>query len=96
MTININKLRGKIVESGLTVAELAQKIGIDRSTLYRKLSNDGDTMLVKDANAIVAALNLSADDAVSIFLIRLSHDMRIIWTIRRWVNDHRQSYKIAP
>lgn len=67
MTININKLRGKIVESGLTVAELAQKIGIDRSTLYRKLSNDGDTMLVKDANAIVAALNLSADDAVSIF-----------------------------
>ena len=67
MTININKLRGKIVESGLTVAELAQKIGIDRSTLYIKLSNDGDTMLVKDANAIVAALNLSADDAVSIF-----------------------------
>ena len=65
--ININKLKGKIVESGLTVAALAEKMGIDRATLYRKLSNNGDTMLVKDANCIVSVLNLTEDEAVAIF-----------------------------
>ena len=67
MAININKLKGKIVEQGMTVATLADKIGIDKSTLYRKLSNGGESMSVKEANAIVKALRLSADDAVAIF-----------------------------
>lgn len=74
--VNTNKLKGKIVENGLTVAMLAEKIGIDRTTLYRKLSNNGETMLVKDANAIVAALSLTADEAVQIFLVSLSHSVR--------------------
>ncbi|MBO6266811.1 MAG: helix-turn-helix transcriptional regulator [Synergistaceae bacterium] len=65
--VNVNKLKGKIVENGLSVAGLAAKIGIDRATLYRKLSNNGETMLVKDANNIAAALNLSADEALAIF-----------------------------
>jgi len=66
-SVNINKLKGKIVENGMTVTTLAEKIGVDRATLYRKLSNNGETMLIKDANSIVAALNLSADDALAIF-----------------------------
>lgn len=69
--VNIPKLKGKIVESGLTVANLAEKLGIDRATLYRKLSNNGETMLVKDANAIVAALHLTADEAMAIFFSQL-------------------------
>lgn len=67
MNVNINKLKGKIVENGTTVAELAEKMGVDRATLYRKMSNGGETMLVKDANAIVEALHLNADEAVAIF-----------------------------
>lgn len=65
--VNVNKLKGKIVENGLTIATLAQKIGIDRATLYRKLSNNGETMLIKDANAIISVLGLSADEAMAIF-----------------------------
>ena len=65
-TINSNMLRGKIIERGLTVEKLAEIMGINTSTLYRKLSN-GDTMLVRDANAIVRALKLSADEAIAIF-----------------------------
>lgn len=65
--VNVNKLKGKIVENGLTVTSLAQKIGIDRATLYRKLSNNGETMLIKDANAIISVLGLSADEAMTIF-----------------------------
>lgn len=65
--VNVNKLKGKIVENGLTIATLAQKIGIDRATLYRKLSNNGETMLIKDANAIISVLGLSAEEAMAIF-----------------------------
>ncbi len=65
--INIQKLKGKIVENGLTIEALAKKIGIDRATMYRKLQNNGATLLVREANAIVSALNLSAEDALSIF-----------------------------
>lgn len=76
MNVNVNKLKGKIVENGMTVTALAEKIGVDRATLYRKLSNNGETMLVKDANAIVSALHLTAEDALAIFLVRLSHSVR--------------------
>lgn len=65
--ININKLKGKIVENGMTVESLAKKLGIDKATLYRKLQNDGETMLVREANKIVEILNLTADEAMSIF-----------------------------
>lgn len=65
--VNINKLKGKIIENGFTVATLSEKIGVDRATLYRKMSNNGDTMLIRDANNIVAALNLTPAEAASIF-----------------------------
>lgn len=65
--MSVNKLKGKIVEKGLSIKTLADIIGIDRATLYRKLSNNGDTLLVREANSIVSALNLSSDEAVAIF-----------------------------
>ena len=65
--INVNMLKGKIIEKGMNVTELARKIGVDRATLYRKLESNGDTMLVRDANNIVAALNLTSEEAVAIF-----------------------------
>ena len=68
--VNVNRLKGKIVERGMSVAALADKIGIDRSTLYRKLENDGAGLLVKDANNIAYALQLSYDEAMSIFFAR--------------------------
>lgn len=65
--VNINKLKGKIVEKGMTVSTLADAIGIDKGTLYRKMRNNGESMLLREANAIIEALCLSADEAVSIF-----------------------------
>lgn len=69
--INSNKLKAKIVENGMNVSELATKIGMDKSTLYRKIANDGESMTVKDANAIVRALNLTPTDALAIFFSQL-------------------------
>lgn len=65
--MNINKLRGKIVENGMTVPELAAKIGADRSSLYRKLNNL-EKVTIGEAIRIKEALNLSDSDAIDIFL----------------------------
>ena len=65
--VNVNRLKGKIIERGMSITKLAEKIGIDRATLYRKLENDGAGLLVKDANNIASVLELSSDEAMSIF-----------------------------
>lgn len=65
--VNINKLKGKIVERELTIEKLAEKIGLDRSTLYRKIGNDGQTFTIKEANLICNELNLSVQEATEIF-----------------------------
>lgn len=65
--ININKLKGIMVEKDVSVEKLAGLIGIDKATLYRKMQNEGRTMLVKDANAIVTALGMTSDQAMAVF-----------------------------
>lgn len=65
--LNINKLKGKIVENGLNIEQLAEKIGIDKSTLYRKLNKNGENLSIKEANLIVKTLGLSVGEATEIF-----------------------------
>lgn len=64
--VNVNKLKGKIVEKGLTVEEVANQIGIDRSSLYRKM-NEPDKITIKDANQLVEVLEITGQEAVAIF-----------------------------
>lgn len=61
------KLKGKIIEKGLTIELLAEKMGIDKSTLYRRLSENGDPISIKEADLMSKELTLSRDEAVSIF-----------------------------
>lgn len=65
--MNVNRLKGKIVEQGLNIPIVAEKIGVDRATLYRKLNNEGATMTIKEAQNIVEVLNLDAKEATLIF-----------------------------
>lgn len=65
--VNVNKLRGKIVERGMNVAELALKIGIDRATIYRKLNSDGKNFTIEEADLIAKELELSCAEANAIF-----------------------------
>jgi len=67
MFVNVNKLKGKLVERGMSIADLAEKMGINVATLYRKLGNGGLGLSVKDANLIVDILSLSLQDAMEIF-----------------------------
>lgn len=65
--VNVNMLKGKIIQSGRNITMLANEIGIDRATLYRRLQNGGKTMLVKDAKNIASVLGLTAEEVNSIF-----------------------------
>ena len=70
MFVNVNKLHGKLKELEFTVSDIAEKMGIDRSTLYRKLGNNGAGLTVKDAQMLVEILQLTQQEALDIFFAR--------------------------
>ncbi len=65
--VNVNKLKGKIVEKGVTNELVAKAIGIDVSTFYRKLQNAGEKFTIAEADGITNFLGLEASEATSIF-----------------------------
>ena len=67
MNVDVAKLRGKIVEKGFTVETLATAIGIDRSTLYRKLDAI-EKFTIGEARKIKEVLGLTNAEATQIFL----------------------------
>ncbi|MGE5423619.1 MAG: helix-turn-helix domain-containing protein [Ignavibacteriales bacterium] len=65
--VNINKLKGKIVENGTSIEKIAEIMGVDRSTLYRKLGQNGEKITIRDADLIAKVLGLKIDEVNSIF-----------------------------
>lgn len=65
--MNVNKLKGKIAEKGLSVEKLAQKIGVDRSSLYRKLNN-AEKITIGEATRMKDVLEMTPEEATLIFL----------------------------
>ena len=65
--MNVAKLRGKIVECGMNVEGLASKIGVDRSSLYRKLNN-AEKITIGEASRMKEALEMTDAEALDIFL----------------------------
>lgn len=64
--VNTAMLRGKIVEKGMDVPGVAARMGVDRSTLYRRIA-DSDTFTIGEARQITEILGLTNDEAVAIF-----------------------------
>ena len=65
--MNVNKLKGKIISNGLNVETLADMVGIERSSMYRKL-NKFENITIGEAKRIKAALSLTNEEAIDIFL----------------------------
>ena len=74
--MKILKLRGKMVERAMNVESLAEKIGVDRATLYRKLGA-GNKITIGEAQKIKAALLGSENN------LRLANDKADELTIRK-------------
>ena len=66
--MNMNKLRGKIVEAGMTHEELAKACNISKSTFSRKITGR-QPFDTEEIVAICNVLNIqSNDEKVEIFL----------------------------
>ena len=65
--VNIPKLKGKMVENELSISEMSERIGVDRSTIYRKLNSGGDSFTIAEVQSIAKELRLNTDDINSIF-----------------------------
>ena len=65
--MDVNKLKGKIVEKGMNIETVAERIGVDRSSLYRKLNNF-EKITIGEAKKITIALDLTNEEASYIFL----------------------------
>lgn len=64
--MNMNKLKGKIIEKGMNVDGLASKTGIHRSSIYRKM-NKPENFTVKEVRSIKETLMLTNEEAAEIF-----------------------------
>lgn len=67
MIINAQKLKGKIVESGKTQEKVADALGIDRSTFYRKMRNGGEGFTIGEIHRLTEAIPLTKEEAIEIF-----------------------------
>ena len=65
--MDMNKLNAKIIESGMTIDEVATSIGISGLSLYFKMKRPM-AMTVGDAIRLKNTLNMSNKEARDIFL----------------------------
>ena len=66
-SLNILKLKAAMVERGVSITQLADQIGINRATLYRKMAAQGESFTIGEAEIITRVLHLSAADSSAIF-----------------------------
>lgn len=67
MNIDVNRLKGKTVEKGLTGEKMAIALGIDQSTYYRKLGDGGGTFTISQVARIAEILSLTNKERTEIF-----------------------------
>lgn len=72
MSVNIQKLRGKMIEKGFTQEKLSNKLGINKSTLNRKLKAGGSSLLINEVHLIAKELELSEQECTDIFFDQVS------------------------
>ena len=67
MDIDIARLKRTIITKNTTMEALAYELGINRSTLYRRLRKGSAGITLKDAVTISHALKLSTQEQAGIF-----------------------------
>ena len=65
--MNIRKLKAKLVEKDVSIADLANILNVDKSTEYRKFNKSGESFTVNDVDKIAKALSLTYNDINEIF-----------------------------
>jgi transposase-like protein len=72
--LDVQKLKGKIVEKGKSVESVSAELGINPATFYRKLKNN--SFEINEADKLVDILSLTNDEAIAIFFSNAVAEMR--------------------
>lgn len=64
--VNMELLKSKINESGMTMVSIAEKVGVLRETLYNRLNGAGD-FKASEIEALTRVLRLTRDERDKIF-----------------------------
>ena len=66
--VNTREIKAQMQRKGMTQVMLAQKLGINPSTLNRKINNEkGDNLTVKEAVEMTEALDFPRNEITDIF-----------------------------
>lgn len=66
--VNTREIKAQMQRKGMTQVMLAQKMGINPSTLNRKINNEkGDNLTVKEAVEMAEALDFPRNEITDIF-----------------------------
>lgn len=65
--VNAKELKLEIRKNGTTQEELAQKVGMDPSTLNRKINNNNAVLTVDEAQKIAVILKIPRENLINIF-----------------------------
>ena len=68
MPIDVERIKIRMSELNLTVKDVVSALGIDESTYYRKMANDGKTFSVEQVQKLSVLLDLTRQEASEIFL----------------------------
>ncbi len=72
MVVNVQRLKGKIVEKKSTQELVADAMGMNRTTFYRKMKNGGNGFTVGDIHKMIMCIPLTKEEAIDI-LTNKSH-----------------------
>ncbi|ARQ03912.1 XRE family transcriptional regulator [Macrococcoides caseolyticum] len=67
--VDIKELKKMIASKGYNLEQFAEKIGMGRSTLYRKMKDNGNNFTIGEIETIVKILRLTKKESISIFFI---------------------------
>lgn len=68
MAVNVQRLREKIAEGSKTQESIADAMGMNRSTFYRKMKSGGDGFTVGEIHKMMKYIPLTKREATDIFL----------------------------
>lgn len=66
MAVNVSKLE-QLIDERSSKPKVAEQIGINKSTFYRKLNGEGKGFSVVEAQKLAKVIPLTNEEAISIF-----------------------------
>lgn len=73
--VDVRRIRGRMVELGMSVATLADHLSLNPASVYRRFNSPED-ITVGEAQKIKNVLHFSGAEASEIFFTDESHEMR--------------------